>query len=68
MDDSHIDGAEKKLLLRPGEVARILRVSISTVHRMMNEGDLPYLKIRGQKRIRSAALTAYLTRCEQLPA
>ena len=29
------------------EVAKILRVSIATIHRMINEGTIPYTKVNG---------------------
>lgn len=37
--------------LTPIEVARDLRVSVSTVYAMLKEGNLPRIRVRGQWRI-----------------
>ena len=43
------------------EVARFLRVSKTTVYKMIKEGELPAKRIRGQWRIMRRALDEYLT-------
>jgi excisionase family DNA binding protein len=40
-------------LLRPKEVADILNVSLTTVHRLAGMGRLPHLWIGGQRRFRA---------------
>jgi excisionase family DNA binding protein len=47
------------LFLLP-EVADILRVSVKTIRRLVDEGKLKALKIRGRILIRSSELMAYL--------
>lgn len=42
------------------EVANILRVSIQTVRRMVNDGELPAVKIRGQWRVRKEDLETFI--------
>lgn len=60
MEDAY-DLADLKRILRPDEVADELRVSRSTVYRLIEEGKLPHVKVGGQKRIRRCDLLAYLT-------
>jgi excisionase family DNA binding protein len=43
-------------LLLPGEVAKILRVSRSTVYRWVEDGTLPAIKLGGVVRIHASAL------------
>lgn len=47
-------------LLTVKEVAEILRVSQPTVLRMIEDGELPAIRVRNQWRIRRAELDAYL--------
>jgi excisionase family DNA binding protein len=47
------------LFLLP-EVADILRVSVKTIRRLVDDGKLKALKIRGRILIRSSELMAYL--------
>ena len=49
-------------LLTVKEVAEILRVSQPTVLRMIEDGELPAIRVRNQWRIRRAELDAYLQR------
>ena len=49
-----------KELLRPDEVADILRISISKVYYMCYVGDLEFVKIGGNVRIRSESVKRYL--------
>jgi len=44
-------GLPDKTLLLPMEVKAFLRVSLATVYRMCDEGELKALKIRGTRRI-----------------
>ena len=47
-------------LLKPVEVARILRVSTPTVRRLIRAGDIPAYVVGSQKRIDLANLNSYL--------
>jgi excisionase family DNA binding protein len=49
-----------KALLRPDEVAPFLRVSLSTVYRMKDEGALEAKKIRGAIRITRESVVSFL--------
>lgn len=49
-----------KTLLRPDEVAPFLRVSLATVYRMKDEGELESKKIRGSVRITRESVLSYL--------
>jgi excisionase family DNA binding protein len=49
-------------LLTVKEVAEILRVSQPTVLRMIEDGELPAIRVRNQWRIRRSELDAYLQR------
>jgi len=49
-------------LLTIDEVARILKVSIQTIRRMIDEGELKAIKIRGQWRIKREDLQDYIDR------
>ncbi len=49
-------------LLTIEEVARILRISVQTVRRMIDEGELRAIKIRGQWRIKREDLQNYIDR------
>lgn len=47
-------------LLTLPDVARYLRVSVKTVRRLIDEGELKRIKVRGAVRIRGEDLTAYM--------
>lgn len=49
-------------LLTIEEVARILKVSVQTVRRMIDESELKAIKIRGQWRIKREDLQDYIDR------
>jgi excisionase family DNA binding protein len=49
-------------LLTVKEVAEMLRVSQPTVLRMIEDGELPAIRVRNQWRIRRSELDAYLQR------
>ena len=49
-------------LLTVKEVAEILRVSQPTVLRMIDDGELPAIRVRNQWRIRRSDLDDYLQR------
>ena len=49
-------------LLTVKEVAEILRVSQTTVLRMIEDGELPAIRVRNQWRIRRSELDDYLQR------
>jgi excisionase family DNA binding protein len=42
------------------ELAQVLKVSVRTLRREMEEGELKYIKIRGRVRIREEDVQAYL--------
>jgi predicted DNA-binding transcriptional regulator AlpA len=50
---------DAKILLRPDEVAAILRVSLSQVYAMIDQGDLETTKNK-PKRIKSLSVKAHL--------
>ena len=43
------------------ELAQVLKVSVRTLRREMDEGELKFIKIRGRIRIREEDVQAYLT-------
>ena len=52
------------LMLTPEEAARELRISRAKVYQMMASGELPSIKLGGNRRIRLSALRAYIDRLE----
>jgi len=50
----------QKTLLRPDEVAPFLRVSLATIYRMKDEGELEAKKIRGAIRITRESVISFL--------
>jgi excisionase family DNA binding protein len=48
------------ILLTKRETAAILRVSISTIERMLRRGDLPYVKMNHATRILRRDVDAYI--------
>ena len=50
------------MLLTLEEVAEILRVSVQTVRRLINDGELKAIKVRGQLRVKQTDLDDYLSR------
>jgi excisionase family DNA binding protein len=53
-------------MLRPDEVAKLLKISLKSVYKLINniENPLPSKKIGGTIRIPQKALEKYLKRCE----
>jgi excisionase family DNA binding protein len=49
-------------LLTLDDVAKILQVSVVTVRRLINDGALKAIKVRGQLRVKQEDLDAYLRR------
>jgi len=47
---------EVKELLRPDEVANILRISRSTVYFMINTGELEAVKVNGKYRVKASCV------------
>src|SRR5260370_21532754 len=47
------------------EVAKILRVSVATVRRMIDDGELEAIKVRGQWRVRKDILDRYLGKTQE---
>lgn len=52
--------AEKETLYTIEEAARILRVSVSTIRRMIDAGELDAVKVRFQWRIKKSSVDKYL--------
>jgi excisionase family DNA binding protein len=50
---------DKEPLETPQEVAAIWNCSLRTVRRVLNDGELPFIRIRGQIRIRPADRRRY---------
>lgn len=46
-------------LLRVPEVAEMLAVSKSTIYLLMENGEMPYVRVRGARRIPKRAVTEY---------
>ena len=53
-------------LLTKAEAAERLSISLSTLDRIVQDGDLPAYRIRGQMRYKCADVDAYLLRCRVL--
>ena len=47
-------------VLTVAETAQVLRVSVKTVHRIIHDGDLPIVWVRGSIRISSLAISDYI--------
>lgn len=56
-----------KDLLTKAEAAEMLRISQSTLDRIVSDGDLTAYRIRGQMRYKRSDVDAYLNRCK-IPA
>jgi excisionase family DNA binding protein len=52
---------EMAALLSPLDVARRLGISRSTAYRLIDDGDLPAVRVRGQLRVERDELEGYLT-------
>jgi len=54
-----------KRFLQLSDVAEVLNISASQAYALVRNGDLPAIKIggRGQWRVESAELEAYISRC-----
>ncbi len=54
--------AEK--LLKAGEVAKMLEISLSLVYRLMRTGEIPAIRMSSHTvRVRASDLEAYIDRC-----
>lgn len=56
-----------KLLLTPREVAGQLHVALSTVYKLMNLDQLPYVVILSDRRIEPGAVEAFIARQRKAP-
>jgi excisionase family DNA binding protein len=52
--------AEPKALLSVAEAAKVLGMSRTLVNEMTNDGTLPYITVRGRKKIRRDDLDAFV--------
>lgn len=55
-------------LISKADAAEMLCVSVSTVERLIADGDLPVYKIRGQCRLMLSDVTAYIAGCRRVAA
>lgn len=55
----------EKLALSKSEVAKLLSISSRTVERLIVEGQLIRVRIRGASRVLMSSVRAYLNRLEQ---
>ena len=55
-----MQGVNIMTLLKPSEVAKILRVSLPTTRKLITEGDIPSIEIGRQYRVDLSDLTKYL--------
>lgn len=51
-------------MLKPPEVAAWLGVSLAKAYALMAEGEIPSVKVGGNRRVRLSALHAYIARIE----
>ena len=51
---------KQHLLLTPPEIADLLRVSLTTVYRLVNGRELPFYKVGQRLRFRRSDIDAYL--------
>lgn len=49
-------------LLRLSEVASVLRVSINTLKKMLANGEIGYVQVRGRRKIDASHLAEYVAR------
>ncbi len=54
-------------LLTAKEVANLLRLSPQTLYKMLNDGDIPAIRVGSQWRFEHEALKAWITRQASLP-
>ncbi len=59
------DSIETLRLLTLSQAAKLLHVSIRTLHRMIHKHELPAFKVGGQWRLRESQLTEWIERREQ---
>ena len=59
------DSIETLRLLTLPQAAKLLHVSIRTLHRMIHKQELPAFKVGGQWRLRESQLTEWIERREQ---
>ena len=57
--------SDEDILYTLEEVARILRVSVATVRRMIDDKELEAIRVRGQWRVRKEVLDRYLGKSQQ---
>jgi excisionase family DNA binding protein len=56
----HVMAYRQIILLTPIEVAALARVSVKTVYRALWAGELDAVKVRGQWRVREAAVWQWI--------
>ncbi len=54
-------------LLTPDETAQLLRVSKSSVYRLVERREIPFYRLRGNLRFDQGDIDAYLERCRVGP-
>jgi excisionase family DNA binding protein len=58
-------GTETPVLLTIPQVADRLRLGVSSVYKLLNSGELPSCRIRGNHRVSVGQLTEYVQRLER---
>lgn len=53
------------VFLKVSQVAEVLKVSRTTVYKLMDGGQLPYHKVGNNRRVSEADFNAYLGRCSR---
>jgi excisionase family DNA binding protein len=54
----------ERLALRPEEAAAAIGISRAKVYQLMKDGEIPFYKLGGNRRISPDALRAYIARLE----
>lgn len=63
----HVDTKDTDTLLTPREVADRLNVGLTSVYKMMNEHQLPFVQILSDRRIEPQAVQAFIARQRKAP-
>jgi excisionase family DNA binding protein len=50
-------------LLKPKEIAEFLNVSVPQVYKLLNEGEIPCVRIKKSIRVRQKDLENYISEC-----
>lgn len=67
MEQAPAEAPELAPLLTPAQVSRRLQVSINTVHRLADSGQIASYRVGRLRRFTTAAVDAYLESCTHAP-